>query len=110
MKLLPHAVATPLAVVMVHRRPRRKVARQHPPRTPRPTQIENTVDHRPHVGRLRSPASLARLGPRNQWGNQVPLLIREIAGVCVPGHNPVLSARTEVFIHFLRDNSVPWGP
>ncbi len=83
MNLRPHALQTKQPVVIMDGAPRRKLVRQHTPRTAGTVQIENAIDNFLHAHLSRATAGLG-------WGNQgfyeLPLLIRQIAWIWRPFH------------------------
>ena len=78
MNAIEHAVALPPDEVVVHRATRRKILRNIAPLTTGAQDVHQAVHHRTHVG-----AALAAARPRrrNEWRNNPPLLIRQVAWV-----------------------------
>src|ERR1700683_2524459 len=78
MNAIQHAVALPPDEVVIHRAVWRKILRKVAPLTTGAQDIHQAVYHRTHVG-----AALAAARPRrrNQWRNNPPLLIRQVAWV-----------------------------
>ena len=85
MNLLPCAIESKSAVVIMYRAPRRKLVGQHPPRTTGAAQVKNAVNDPAYVNRA---MSAARLRCGNQRFDDRPLPIRQVAGVRIPFHIP----------------------
>ena len=83
MNLRPQAVQTKHAIVVVDRAPGRELMRHHTPRAAGSVQIQNSVDYLSHINR---PRSTAAFGRRDQRFNELPLFIRQIAGIWYPFH------------------------
>jgi hypothetical protein len=75
---IQHAVALPPEEVVIHRAAWRKILGEIAPLTTGAQNIHQAVYHRTHVG-----AALAAARPRrrNEWRNNRPLLVREVAWV-----------------------------
>ena len=78
MNAIQHAVALPPEEVVIHRAAWRKILGEIAPLTTGAQNIHQAVYHRTHVG-----AALAAARPRrrNEWRNNRPLLVREVAWV-----------------------------
>ena len=87
MNLVPSTIAPVFPIVVMNRRPWRKVMWQHPPRAACTHQIQNAVNHLAQISTAGSPTSLSRW---HQWLNQFPLSIRQIAGVVFIVHTSVI--------------------
>src|SRR6516165_6306835 len=80
---LPSAVKTPSPKDAINRSPLGKIVGQHSPRTAAAVDIQDRFNHTAPVDGPRR-SHLARL--RQQRFNQLPLLIRKIAGIMVSFH------------------------
>lgn len=91
MNLFPCPIATEPPIVVMHGRPRGKVMRQHAPRTAGSYQVQQTVDHLPHI---RAARPSTRFHSWKQWLNQLPLLIGQVRWVRYSVHNSVIGQNT----------------
>ncbi len=102
MNLLPCAITLKPSKIAIDRFPRRKVARQLPPRTTGAHDIHYGVDHLAHVVSARATAPF---GFRNQRTDQSPLTVRQIGGVWLPFHTTSSALRPllkQVLRHYRR--------
>ena len=90
MNLLPSAIAAEAAVVVIHCRPWRKVVRQHPPGAAGSHQIQNAIDHLPHVCCSWPPAGFSWW---QQKFEQLPLFVCQITGVYLGIHTSVIGQK-----------------
>jgi len=74
----PSAIVPPLPEVGVDTLPRRKVARQHPPRDATHSQVENGINHQTHI---QAAGASARFGRWNQMLDNEPLAVSQICWV-----------------------------
>src|SRR5262245_6167091 len=74
----PSPVVAPLRKVIIDRALGQQIMRQHVPLAPAPVQIKKRVEDLPHVDLTRVPASWTRLGRRDQWCHDSPLLVRQV--------------------------------
>lgn len=100
MYALPRAVVAEGSEVVVHAGPRPEVARQHPSRVARMSDVEDGVDHLPHLDGAGAAAG-KRLG--YQRLDEYPLLVGQLRWVTLPCHNDLL-VRRRLFVQVLR----PW--
>ena len=78
MDAVQRAVLVPSAKIIVHRAARRQVLRQRSPLAASAENIHDSIDHAPLVHR---PLVAARLRSRDQWRNERPLRVRQVARV-----------------------------
>ena len=84
---LPGAITTPGTEVVEHDAPRRQVVGQHPPGAPSAQHVADGVDDLPtRVG----DGSAARFGRWQQWFQQLPFSVAEVAGIGWSFHAPTL--------------------
>src|SRR5690606_9650201 len=74
----PCPITPPFVVVISDRAPMRKVFGEHFPLAARPRQIEERIDHLPHVD---APWRAWPRSPRHQRLQEFPLLVRQIGRV-----------------------------
>jgi predicted dehydrogenase len=91
MNALPRAVEPKAAIVVMHRTPGRELMRQHPPRTTGAIEVQDAVDHLPHVDFA---VTTARLGRRDQRFDDRPLSIGQVRWVRHPCHNKHIGSNT----------------
>ena len=91
MNLVPCSIVPILAIVIVHRRPGRKMARQHSPGAACAHQIQDAVNHLAQISAAGPPTSFGRW---QQWFNQFPLFICQIAWVVFIVHTSVIGQNT----------------
>ena len=78
---LPCRVVPPGVEISLHRRARRKLLRQHAPRTARAQKIQDRVDHLAQIRRSRPPNGF---GGRHEGLDQFPFPIGQVACVAQP--------------------------
>jgi len=93
---LPRTIEPEAAVVVVHRAPRRKFARQHPPRATGAVEVEDAVDHAAHVDAAMPSAGLGR---RDHRRDERPLFVREVRWVERPCHTYVIGSMDASHTH-----------
>ena len=85
--LLPHSCQAEPPVLAVNGAPRREVRGQHAPRATAAHKVEDGVDHFASINNARASA---RLGWRNQWRDDLPLFVAEVAGIAWSFHGASL--------------------
>ena len=91
MNLVPGSIVPILPIVIVHRRPGRKIVRQHSPGASCAHQIKDAVNHLAQISAAGPPTSFGRW---QQWFNQFPLFICQIAWVVFIVHTSVIGQNT----------------
>jgi hypothetical protein len=90
MNMSPDPITAIFPVVIMNRRPRRKVVRQHSPRAAGADEIHHGVDNLPQIG---SPGPAAGLGRWQERLDQVPLFICQIAWITPSVHISVIGQK-----------------
>ena len=90
MNMSPDPITAIFPVVIMNRRPRRKVVRQHSPRAAGADKIHHGVDNLPQIG---SPRPAAGLGRWQERLDQVPLFICQIAWITPSVHISVIGQK-----------------
>ena len=90
MNMSPDPITAIFPVVIMNRRPRRKVVRQHSPRAAGADEIHHGVDNLPQIG---SPGPAAGLGRWQERLGQVPLFICQIAWITPSVHISVIGQK-----------------
>lgn len=78
MNLRPQTLQAKHAAVVMHGAPGRELMCDHAPRAAHPVQIQNRIDYLSHIDLARSAAGF---GWWYHWFNELPLLIRQVAGI-----------------------------
>ena len=96
--------------VVVDCLPRWKIVRQLPPRAAGAQHILNRVDDLVHVNTAMPPARFGRWNPPS---NELPLSLRQIAGIGNPCHNPTYRRKigfSNTLLEFARVRFEPYAP
>ncbi len=86
--LFPQSIVLPAPIIVVHRTPRRKIDRQHPPLATGAVNIQDRVDNLPFFPFLWTPKS----GAGKKFRNQLPFGILQVSwvGLGECDHSPIL--------------------